>query len=176
MKNVPSFSDILGPLFVGPNAQRPAKLPLNFCSELPVNAKKYWQTGVFGAQCRDNTSDHTPVSTSRLALARFQSLVAPYRATLRYCRCDTPISCDTFSGRLALPQNGAITPPLVLSFTQTHACDTPFCKISRDICAMPHEKTRKSLAILSLQVLRDTKSSATGPLNSRGFHQCELSG
>ena len=46
------------------------------------------------------------------------TLVAPYRAILRYYRCDTPISRDTFSGRLVAPQNGAIAPglpPLVLS-------------------------------------------------------------
>ena len=53
--------------------------------------------------------------------------------SLRY-----PVSRDTFSGRLALPQNGAI-PPLVLSFTKAHLCDTPFCNISRDNCAIPHE-------------------------------------
>ena len=27
-------------------------------------------------------------------------------------------------------------PPLVLSFTQTHLCDTPFCNVSRDTCAI----------------------------------------
>ena len=31
--------------------------------------------------------------------------------------------------------------PLVLNFTQTHLCDTPFCNISRDNCAIPHKKT-----------------------------------
>ena len=59
--------------------------------------------------------------------------------SLRY-----PISRDTFSGRLALPQNGAI-PPLVLSFTQAHLCDTPFCNISRDNCAIPHKTSTKEL-------------------------------
>ena len=39
--------------------------------------------------------------------------------SLRY-----PILRYTFSGRLALPHNGAI-PPLILSFTHAHLCDTP---------------------------------------------------
>ena len=57
-------------------------------------------------------------------------------------------------------------PPLVLSFTQAHLCDTPFCNISRDNCAIPHkEQARKSFAILSLQVSRDMKSIAAGPLS-----------
>ena len=30
-------------------------------------------------------------------------------------------------------------PPLVLSFTQAHLCDTPFCNVSRDNCAIPHK-------------------------------------
>ena len=29
-------------------------------------------------------------------------------------------------------------PPLVLSFVQAHLCDTPFCYIFRDNCAIPH--------------------------------------
>ena len=53
--------------------------------------------------------------------------------SLRY-----PISCDTFQGRLTVPQNGAM-PPLALSFTEAHLCDTPFCNISRDNCAIPHK-------------------------------------
>ena len=49
------------------------------------------------------------------------------------------ISCDTFSGRLALPPNGAIPHPLVLRFKQAQLCDTPFCNISRDNYAIPHK-------------------------------------
>ena len=80
--------------------------------------------------------------------------------SLRY-----PISRDSFSGRLALPQSGAI-PPLVLSFAQAHLCDTPFCYISRDNCAIPHEnKHERVFAILSLQVSRDMKSIAAEPLS-----------
>ena len=59
-------------------------------------------------------------------------------------------------------------PPLVLSFAQAHLCDNPFCNISRDNCAIPHEnKPRKHFAMLSLQVLRDMKSIAAGPLRSK---------
>ena len=34
-------------------------------------------------------------------------------------------------------------PPWVLSFTQAHLCDTPFCNISRDICAIPHKSANR---------------------------------
>ena len=61
--------------------------------------------------------------------------------SLRY-----PISRDTFSGRLALPQNGAIPPPLVLNFIQTHLCDTPFCNVSRDNCAIPHKNKHERIS------------------------------
>ena len=32
-------------------------------------------------------------------------------------------------------------PPLLLSFTQAHLCDTPFCNVSSDNCAIPPPKT-----------------------------------
>ena len=57
-------------------------------------------------------------------------------------------------------------PPLALSFRQPHLCDTPFCNVSRDSCAIPHKnKHGKNFVILSLQVSRDMKSIAAGPLN-----------
>ena len=34
-------------------------------------------------------------------------------------------------------------PPLVLSFTQAHLCDTPFCNVSRDNCAITQIDTRE---------------------------------
>ena len=53
------------------------------------------------------------------------------------------------------------------SCTQTCQCDTPFCNISRDICAIPPGKrARKHFAILSPKVSRDMKSIAAGPLSS----------
>ena len=60
-------------------------------------------------------------------------------------------------------------PLLPLSFTQAHLCDTPFCYISRDNCAIPHKQARKSLVTPSLQVLRDMESIAAGPLR---VHMC----
>ena len=54
--------------------------------------------------------------------------------SLRY-----PFSRDTFSGRLAASHNGAIPPPLVLSSTEAHLCDTPLCSVSRENCAIPHQ-------------------------------------
>ena len=92
-------------------------------------------------------------------------LVAPYRAILRDYRCDTPYRAILFQGGWHSPKMVRY-PPLVLSFTQAHLCDTPFCNISRDNCAIPHKKqARKSFAILSLQASRDMKSIATGPLS-----------
>ena len=87
--------------------------------------------------------------------------------SLRY-----PISRDAFSGKLALPQEDAIPPPPT-SYLVLHrhisVCNTPFCNISRDNCAVPHENTSTtSFAIPSLQVSRDVKSIADGPLRFWG--------
>ena len=91
--------------------------------------------------------------------------MAPYRAILRYYRCDTPYRAILFKGGLHSPKMVRY-PPLVLNFTQRHPCDTPFCNVSRDSCAIPHKKqARKSFAILSLQASRDMKSIAAGPLS-----------
>ena len=60
-------------------------------------------------------------------------------ASLRY-----PLSRDTLSAIAAIPQEGAI-PPLVLSLTQTYQCDTPFCNISRDTCAISQENKHDNI-------------------------------
>ena len=68
--------------------------------------------------------------------------------SLRY-----PISRDTPFREVSNPPKWCDTPPLVLSFTQTHLCDTPFCYVSRDNCAiLPKRQARKHFAIPSLQV------------------------
>ena len=67
--------------------------------------------------------------------------MAPYRAILRYYRCDTPYGAILFK-RIYSPQMVRY-PPLVLNFTQAHLCDTPFCNVSRDNCAIPHKNTHK---------------------------------
>ena len=54
-----------------------------------------------------------------------------------------PILRDTFIGRLACSQNGAIL-KLVLSFTQAHLCDTPFYNVSRDNVAIAPKKTKQA--------------------------------
>ena len=83
-----------------------------------------------------------------LTFACCRPLLAPYRAILRYHRCDyCPISRDTFSGRLTLPQNGAMPPPpppLGLSVTQAHLCDTPCCNISHGNCAISHTNNQET--------------------------------
>ena len=68
-----------------------------------------------------------------------RALVAPYYcAILRYYRCDTPYCAILFKGGQDCPKV-VRCPPLVLSFTRAHLCNTPFCNISRDKCAIPHE-------------------------------------
>ena len=65
---------------------------------------------------------------SSVAPVRFGSvavLVAPYRAIL-------------FWGGQHSPKMVRY-PPLALSFTQAHLCDTPFCNVSRDSCSIPHK-------------------------------------
>ena len=81
--------------------------------------------------------------------------------SLRY-----PISRDTFSGRLGLPKNGAIPPWHLVSHRRV--CAIPHFATYRAIIARyPTKKTRNSFAILSLQLSRDMKSIATGPLRLR---------
>ena len=64
-------------------------------------------------------------------------LVAPYRAILRYYRCDTPYRATLFKGGWHTPKMVRY-PPLLLRFTKAHLCDTPFWNISRENCAIPH--------------------------------------
>ena len=65
-------------------------------------------------------------------------------------------------------------PPWILSFTQAHLCDTPFCYISGDNSSIPPQKqARNNFAILSLQVSRDMKSIAAGPLRSSGAQRTQ---
>ena len=88
-------------------------------------------------------------------------------------RCDTPISRDAFSGRLTAPPKWCDTLILVLSFTQAHLCDTPFCNISHDNCTIPppppEKQAPRSFAILLLQVTHDMKNIAAGPLSFRQY-------
>ena len=49
-----------------------------------------------------------------------------------------PLIARYFVREVNSSRNGAM-PPLVLSFTQAHRCNTQFCNISRDNCALPQE-------------------------------------
>ena len=72
-------------------------------------------------------------------------LVAPYRAILRYYRCDTAYRAILSKGSQQSPKMVRY-PPLVLGFAQAHlcdTCDTPFCNVSRDNCAIPHKNKHK---------------------------------
>ena len=65
------------------------------------------------------------------------ALVAPYGAMLRYYRCDTPYRAILSKGGQQSPKMVRY-PPIILSFAQAHLCDTPFCNVSRDNCAIRH--------------------------------------
>ena len=73
-----------------------------------------------------------------------ETLVAPYRAILRYYRCDTPYCAILFQGGWLSPKLVRY-PRLVLGFTQAHLCDTPFCNISRNNCAIPHKNKHENV-------------------------------
>ena len=70
------------------------------------------------------------------------ALVAPYRAILRWYRCSTPYRAILSQPSQQSP-NRVRYPRLAPSFTQTYQCDTPFCNISRDTCAIPQENKRE---------------------------------
>ena len=53
--------------------------------------------------------------------------------SLRY-----PISRDTSLREVSTPPKWC-DPPLLMSFTQAHLCDTPCCNVWRDICVMPQK-------------------------------------
>ena len=68
-----------------------------------------------------------------------QSEVAPYRAILRYYRCDILL------GEVSTPPKWCDTPPpRHLVFTQARLCDTPFCNASLD-CAIRHKNKNEEV-------------------------------
>ena len=105
-------------------------------------------SGQIGCQDLSEELYHRPQNFRNTILLKITTrLVAPYRAILRYYRCDTPYRTIPFQGGLHSPKMVRY-PPLVLSLTQAHLCDTPFCYILRDNCAIPHEKKKKHKNIL----------------------------
>ena len=78
-------------------------------------------------------------------------LVAPYRAILRYYRCDTIAAIPQIARyclrEVSTPPKWCDTPPLVLSFTQAHLRDTPFCNVLRDNCAISHKKNKHEIIL-----------------------------
>ena len=50
-----------------------------------------------------------------------------------------------FLREASTPPKWCDTPPLVLNFTQTHLCDTPFCNVWRDHSAIPHKNKHESV-------------------------------
>ena len=96
----------------------------------------------------------------------YSTLVAPYRAILRYYRCDTPYRAILSR----LPQqspNRVRYPPLGAFFYTDISVRYPILQhIARYLCDTPGKQARKSFAILSLKVSRDMKSIAAGPLST----------
>ena len=84
-------------------------------------------------------SGEQPVDCSEILVT---DLVAPYRTMLRYYRCNTPYRATLFQGGQHSPKMVRY-PFLALSFTQAHLCNTPFCYISCDSCAIPHKNKQE---------------------------------
>ena len=136
-----------------------------FCSLYLVGQAKGGQAAL---RHRQNRQESYPL--------KLNPLVAPYRAILRWYRCDTPYRAILSQPSQQSP-NRVRYPPLVPWLTQTYKCDTQFCNhIARYLCDTPGKQARKSFAILSLKVSRDMKSIAAGPLSStplfRGLGVC----
>ena len=98
-----------------------------------VSALKF-QNRHFVVQAQPIDKDNKRVAEAALKLS------GPISRDIAILSLRYPISRDTFSGRLALPQNCAIP-----RFTQAHLCDTPFCNISRDNCAIPHKNKHENV-------------------------------
>ena len=91
-------------------------------------------------------------------------LVAPYRAILRYYRCDTPYRA-ILSRPPSNPPTGCDTPPWCLLLHRHISAIPHFATYRAILCDTPGKQARKSFAILSLKVSRDMKSIAAGPLS-----------
>ena len=80
--------------------------------------------------------------------------------SLRY-----PISRDTCLREVSTPPKRCDTlPPLPLGFTLVHLCNTPFCNISRDICAVPHKTSTTNCDTIAASIARYEKYRS-GPLS-----------
>ena len=95
----------------------------------------------------------------------FIFLVAPYRAILRYYRCDTP--CRVILSQPSQQSPNRVRYPLWCLLLHRYISAIPISQhIARYVCDTPGKQARKSFAILSLKVSRDMKSIAAGPLSS----------
>ena len=82
-------------------------------------------------------------------------------------RC--PLSRDTFSAIPAIPQQGCIPALGALFYTDISVRYPILQHIARYSCDTPGKEARTSFAILSLNVSRDTRSIAAGPLSFSDF-------
>ena len=94
----------------------------------------------------------------------FLFLSAPYRKHIAILLLRYPVSRDTFSVGLALPQEGTVPPPWYCHLHR-HMCDSPFCNILRGTYAKV-AKEKKKHKRASLLASRDIKSIVVGALGA----------
>ena len=91
-------------------------------------------------------------------------LVAPYRAILRWYRCDTPIA-RYFLSHPSNPPTACDTPVGALFYTDISVRYPTLQHIARYSCDTPGKQAHKCFTILSLKASRVMKSIAAGPLS-----------
>ena len=79
-----------------------------------------------------------PFPNSRTRVVSSQVLSGP-NAILRCYRCDTPYRAILLFGGWHTPKMVRYPSPPYYLVLQRHICNTPFCNISRDNCAIPHK-------------------------------------
>ena len=94
-------------------------------------------------------------------------LVAPYRAILRYYRCDTPYRAILLR-EFRSPPKWCDTLPWYLVLHR-HICAIPSSATYRAIIVRYPIKKQERKRFVSLKVSRDMKSIAAGPLSKESF-------
>ena len=107
--------------------------------------------GGFGGHCQK-----LPRNFSGVAFV-WNHLSGPMSRDIAILLLRYPISRDTFSWRLPVPQMARSPPPLLLSFAQAHLCDTPFSYISRDNCAIPIKTSTQNCDTIATSIARYEK-------------------
>ena len=106
--------------------------------------RNFGADGTVPPKYRPSNKDCIPLPSSETLNVGAGTCGILYRAMLRYYRCDTPYRAILFKGGGHSPKSVRY-PPSLLSFTQAHQCDTPFCNVSRDNVWYPHENKHKKV-------------------------------